>query len=58
MKFNIFANLALASQAFAASQSALQKRYPTGSFFLAYGVSSGPVSVFYSDGVFKSFCIT
>ena len=58
MKFNLRAGLALASQALAVSHSALQKRYPTGSFsILAYGVASGPVRVFYSDGNCKLPCI-
>ncbi|KAJ5362734.1 hypothetical protein N7541_003578 [Penicillium brevicompactum] len=52
MKFTFLAALALASQALSVPHSVLQKRYPSGSFsILAYGIGSGPLSVFYSDGL-------
>ncbi|EKV13715.1 hypothetical protein PDIG_36260 [Penicillium digitatum PHI26] len=54
MRLKILLNgMALASQTMAAlSESALQKRYPTGSFsILAYGVAPAGVKVFFSDGL-------
>ncbi|KGO74887.1 hypothetical protein PITC_043880 [Penicillium italicum] len=54
MRLNILpTSMALASQAMTAlSESALQRRYPTGSFsILAYGVALEGVKVFYSDGL-------